>query len=164
VVTRAAVLALALAACIGETPEDRERSQVPSIGEKGPTHNPGSPCLLCHDFALAGTIYLHATDADGISGVPVTMSDADGHMFTALSNRTGNVYVNVDPGLAAPAPGREGEVIIPWPVVFPVNVEVGGAGATRKMRNRINRWGSCAECHTPTAGASSNGRIFVEGP
>jgi hypothetical protein len=116
-VTRAAILALALGACIGQTPEDMERNQVVSEGHKGPTHNPGSPCLLCHGFALAGTIYLHATDTQGVGGVTVTMTDAAMHTFAAQSNSAGNFFVNVDTSLAAPAAGQEGEVRIPWDVV-----------------------------------------------
>ena len=163
-VKRAILAALALGACIGQTPEDQQRNAVPSVGEKGPTHNPGSPCLLCHGFALAGTIYRRAIDTDGIAGVTVKMTDADQHAFSAISNATGNFFVNVDTGLAAPSEGREGEVIVPWPITFPVNVEVSSGGATKKMRNHIGQWGSCAECHTATPGAASNGRIFVEAP
>jgi hypothetical protein len=144
-VTRAAILVLALGACIGQTPEDKERNGVVSVGRKGPTHNPGSPCLLCHDFTLAGTIYLHASDTSGVAGVRITMTDATGHLFGAVSNATGNFFVTEN-------------------IVFPVNVEISNGTSTKKMRNHIGQWGSCAECHSPPAGATSNGRIFVEDP
>jgi hypothetical protein len=45
-----------------------------------------------------------------------------------------------------------------------VNVKIANAGSTKQMRNHIGQWGSCAECHKPTPGATSNGRIFVEDP
>ena len=161
---RALVACVLLAGCIGQTPDDRARNAVVSVGRHGPTHNPGSPCLLCHGFALAGTIYQRATDENGLSGATLTMNDDAGHMFTAVSNATGNFYVNVDTSLSAPSIGREGEVVVPWSIVYPVHVEVTAAGGTKKMRNVIHQWGSCAACHTADPGAASNGRVFVEDP
>ena len=135
--------ACALVACIGQTPEDRERAAVVSIGDKGPEHNPGSPCLLCHGFGMAGTIYRRAADETGLAGVTVKMTDADGRVFTEVSNATGNFIV------------RDA-------VTYPVHVEISASGARKPMRNVIHQWGSCAECHTPDKGASSAGRIFLE--
>jgi hypothetical protein len=160
---RAAIVLVVLGACIGQTPDDRARDAVVSVGRHGPTHNPGSPCLLCHDFALAGTIYQRATDDNGVVGATVTMTDAAGRSFSAVSNETGNFYVTVDSSLSEPQPTDQGEVRVPWSVIYPVHVEVTAGGATKKMRNAIHQWGSCASCHTPDPGATSNGRVYVEG-
>ncbi|HTJ42260.1 MAG TPA: hypothetical protein VL463_09220 [Kofleriaceae bacterium] len=135
--------ACVLIACIGQTPEDQERDAVVSIGPHGPEHNPGSPCLLCHDFGLAGTIYRRAADENGVAGVTVTMTDATGRVFTEVSNATGNFYTNDAP-------------------TYPVHVEISMGGVKQPMRNVVHQWGSCAECHRPDAGASSAGRIFLE--
>ena len=161
---RSAIALILLAACIGQTPDDRARSAVVSVGHHGPTHNPGSPCLLCHGFALAGTIYQRATDENGLAGATITMTDDAGHMFTAVSNQTGNFYVNVDTSLTEAQPTDQGQVIVPWQIVYPVRVEVTAAAGTKKMRNVIHQWGSCAACHTADPGATSNGRVFVEDP
>jgi hypothetical protein len=158
------IVALAAAGCIGQTPEDRERDAVVDVGRHGPTHNPGAPCLLCHDFALAGTVYRRATDDTGLAGVTVTMTDDAGHVFAATSNSTGNFYVTTGGGGTAPVTGRDGAVSIPWDVVYPVHVEL-RSGTTRKpMRNVIHQWGSCSECHKPDPGATSAGRVFLEAP
>jgi hypothetical protein len=161
---RAALAAALLTACIGQTPDDRARDEVVSSGHHGPTHNPGSQCLLCHDFALAGTIYRRAADESGLAGATVTITDSTGHSFSAVSNSTGNFYVNVDSGVSGAITGREGEARVPWAIAWPVHVEVAAGGATKKMRNEIHQWGSCARCHTPDPGATSNGRIYLEMP
>lgn len=159
---KGAALLLAMTACLGQTPDDKARSAVVDVGPHGPTHNPGSPCLLCHDFAIAGTIYRRAGDEAGLAGVTVSMTDDAGHAFTAESNQTGNFYVTTGGGGGGAVLDGEGHTSIPWDVVYPVRVEISDMGATKKMRSVIHQWGSCAECHAPDKGATSAGRVFLE--
>jgi hypothetical protein len=162
--TMVLVLLLAAApACIGSTPEDRERDAL-SGGGGGPTHRPGEPCLLCHDFELAGTVYRRATDARGLSGAKVTVTDAAGHSFVATTNSAGTFLATVDGSVGAPTGTGDGRVELPWSLVYPLRVGVAAGGTERKMRNVIHREASCGECHKPVKGAASAGRIFVEAP
>jgi hypothetical protein len=159
---RAALILGLLGACIGSTPQDQERDALAG-GGGGPEHRPGEPCLLCHDFALAGTVYQRATDGDGVSGALVSVTDDVGHTFTAKTNQVGTFYATVDGASTSPTLGREGHVTIPWSLVFPLRVSVSRNGVEKKMRSFIHREAGCGECHKPAKGASSAGRIFLEG-
>jgi hypothetical protein len=156
-----ASLALLASACIGETPDDRERAALAG-GGGGPTHRPGEPCLLCHDFALAGTVYQRATDTAGVAGAQVSVTDDRGHAFTATTNQVGTFYVTVDGATSSPTARGEGHLTIPWSLAFPLRVSVARGGLTKKMRSFIHREAGCGECHKPAKGAASAGRIFVE--
>lgn len=65
---------LAATSCLGTPPEEAERNALPrDDGEGGGTHRPGQPCLLCHGFEVAGTVFEFADDTRGISGVRVAL-------------------------------------------------------------------------------------------
>jgi hypothetical protein len=158
---RRALVLIVLAGCIGQTPDDQEKNSIVMTGRRGPTHNPGTPCLLCHDFAMAGTIYQRATDENGTPGVVVTMTDDANHTFQATSNETGNFYVTTGGG---PSTDESGHTTIPWDLVYPVHVTIEQGSKTKTMRSVIHQWGSCGECHKPDKGATSAGRIYLESP
>jgi hypothetical protein len=157
------IVALGIAACIGSTPEDRERDAL-SGGGKGPTHRPGEPCRLCHDFELAGTVYRRAADTRGLAGATVKVTDAAGHAFSASTNSVGTFYATIDGSLAAPEAAEEGRVLLPWSLTYPLHVSVAKGAVEKKMRSVIHREGSCGECHKPERGPASAGRIFLEAP
>lgn len=145
----AGLLALSLlAACLGTSPEDAARDALGDYrGEGEPEHRPGQPCLTCHDFAIAGTVFLYADDEVGVSGALVTITDDAGHQFTAPTNRTGNFIVTVKSGIDSPRMTRRGLLQIPWEPVFPLRVVVQRGDVVREMESWIWREGSCAGCH-----------------
>ncbi|HTM20572.1 MAG TPA: hypothetical protein VL172_08700 [Kofleriaceae bacterium] len=164
---------LLLAGCPASLEEEAEHALGPEVGDEGPTHRPGQPCLVCHsaqhdpgeeEFVLAGTVYERAADTSGMADIEVRMTDADGRAFSALSNQAGNFMVRVDTDVADPTQDDDGRVRIPFAPTFPVTVEVRRGALTKEMRNIIGREGSCAACHTDPADARSNGRVFLVDP
>lgn len=162
--------------CIWPSPKDKQRSDLgpaagPGEDEGSPFHRPGQPCLVCHgsQFVVAGTVFHGSSDpaTNGAAGVRVAITDADGRAFTpVLTNLTGNFMVRIEGGLAAPVDEGEGRLAIPFTPRFPLRVTVSDATMTivRPMRSLIEREGSCAGCHGPSPGASSAGRVYLEGP
>jgi len=155
---RRALAALLLLACSDPAAD----ALGPSDRPNGPEHRAGQPCLLCHDFAIAGTVYLHADDGTGLRGATVAMVDAAGHSFDASTNDVGNFYVTVSSSTPAPSQGSNGELRIPWDPVFPVHVKVSFGGQEQTMRTPIGRDGSCAGCHLAQVSATSVGRVWAE--
>jgi hypothetical protein len=162
-----------LAACFTSVEEEAARDLGPEVGDPGPTHRPGQPCLVCHGptyspgeevFALAGTIYRRATDTQGLFAADVQMTDADDRRFTVLTNEAGNFMVRFDEDVSEPTDDDEGRLLLPFQPTFPVHVEVRDGVREKEMRNVIAREGSCAHCHTDPVNATSNGRVFVEDP
>ena len=139
--------------------------QVAALGDeapnvrRGPTHRPGQPCLLCHDgaigdpqqFSVAGTIYQTAGDGTGADGVSVTMTDATGSSFRALTNSAGNFYVT---------PNQ-------WTPTFPIQAQICSHDPCEStdvkvtMRTLISRDGSCSGCHVDPASDVSPGRVVL---
>lgn len=164
--SRAALtLALALlAGCLGSTPDEAEAEALGDTdhhygGEPGPQHRPGQPCLLCHGFQLAGTVYRFADDRAGVQGARVHVMDGEGRSFTATTNSSGNFYVTRGGELEE---DDDGEVELPYALAYPLEVEIEHEGVARPMRSRIWREGSCAHCHGPEVGPDSAGRIVLE--
>lgn len=143
---RLALLAVSiLGACIGTTPEERERAGLGPGDDGDAEHRPGQPCLVCHDeLAIAGTVYLTADDPDdaGLEGARVVLVDADGAEEEAVTNRAGNFMIE----------RRR------WQPRFPVSVAVIHDGEEKAMETLIWREGSCAGCHR----SSRAGADFVE--
>lgn len=156
-----AAAALALAGCIGTTPEDAERRALPDDEDGEPEHRPGQPCLLCHDFAIAGTVYYRASDRTGFEGAEVDIEDAAGNRFVALTNRAGNFIVEVRGGLSAPEQRSRGRLDVPWEPEFPLSIAVRSGGVEQVMESLAWREGSCAGCHGPTVEADSAGPIYI---
>ncbi|HVP67949.1 MAG TPA: hypothetical protein VMT17_11860 [Anaeromyxobacteraceae bacterium] len=141
----AAVLAIATWGCI---PDD------------GPTMHPGQNCLGCHGgvpsstsregghatpWSFAGTAYL-ALDApanQGVQGVIVTVTDANGWTFDVHSNLVGNFYSAES-------------------VAFPLSICVGFQGVTRCMSEPAPH-GACNYCHASPPLEGAPGRIVAGG-
>jgi hypothetical protein len=160
----ALILALVAALGCGNTPEDDARDALGDTdhdygGEAGPLHRPGQPCLLCHGFQLAGTVYRFEDDRAGVGGASVHVTDGMGRSFTATTNSSGNFYVTRGGELEA---DDDGELELPYELEYPLAVEIEHEGITQPMRSLIWREGSCAHCHGPTEGESSAGRIVLE--
>lgn len=167
---RVLALALLLGGCIGVSPEQREADQYPYDDDEGPEHNPGLPCLACHDrdfspgedvFALAGTVYRFADDAEGVEGVEVQVTDADGNELTAVSNRAGNFMFEVDEGERTRQRGEGRTEIGFWPA-YPMTVRLSRDGIEQEMLTRVQREGSCNACHMADVDEASVGRIYLE--
>jgi hypothetical protein len=172
--TVAGLVALSLAVACGPSLEDEEAEALgPEVGDPGPTHRPGQPCLVCHSerdsrggvkFVVAGTIYELIDDPRGFAGAEVEITDAAGEVLVVHSNEAGNFMVSVDPGVAEPEEGEDGDLAVPAAPLFPLRVTVRSGAREQVMRNVIGREGSCAHCHTNPAGARSNGRVFLVTP
>lgn len=165
---RAALLALlAAAGCAVDWPASSRGDQLgPDVTERGPLHRPGQPCMWCHggpfpsahEFIVAGTVYLREADAAGARGATVTLTDATGATFTATTSSVGNFYLS----LGADGRGREGQLAVATPPIFPLTVTVSAAGHDKRMRSKIQREGSCAACHLEPPGAATVGKVFAE--
>lgn len=154
---------LATLAC-GNTPEDDARDALGDTdhnygGGSGPLHRPGQPCLLCHGFQLAGTVYRFEDDRAGVGGANVHVTDGMGRSFTAVTNSSGNFFVTRGGALAAHS---DGELELPYELEYPLTVSIEHEAIERSMRSQIWREGACAHCHGPTASESSAGRIVLE--
>lgn len=120
-------------------------------GAEGPLMLAGQDCMQCHSgsaanalsaptWSVAGTLYT-APDADpnaGVEGGLVHVTDATGVQLTLRSNLAGNFY-SADT------------------LIFPLEVCVERAGATRCMQNVVQ--GSCNGCHTVPSQNHAPGRI-----
>lgn len=165
---RAACLVLLLAGCPESLDELDAEALGPEVGDVGPQHRPGQPCLVCHrgDFVVAGTVYENAASTIGEVAVEVTMTDADDRLLLAYTNAAGNFMFSVDESLSEPDIDMEdGWTTLDFQPRFPLEavlVRGAGAGQEREMRNKIYREGSCAACHTDPAGPTSDGRILLD--
>jgi cytochrome c5 len=171
----AAIAAIAAAGCLVETPQERDPAVQGDYEDGDEEHRPGQPCLLCHgeghfplppggeQFQVAGTVYAGIDDFedDGLEGVDVIITDADGVEVTAVSNRAGNFMIEVDSGVDAPTPRNKGRLRIPRPLVFPLTVRIQRGADAQEMETRMWRNGSCAHCHGPAPGADSVGRVYL---
>jgi len=174
------MIGVLLGGCIGTTPEqaaedalgdtDHRVPQDDGDIETGPRHRPGQPCLVCHSeahnpggeiFVIAGTVYERPSSVTGLGGVTVSMTDAEGRAFDALTNPVGTFYVRVEGDLDAPRLRSEGELQLPFTPTFPVRVELSRDADTIEMRSSIQREGSCAGCHERLASDSSPGQIYL---
>ena len=160
---RGAVVLLLLSPAVGCSYDDPRVAELPAPGGGSPTHRPGQPCLLCHGFAIAGTIYQRASDGRGVQGAAVAITDAAGHEMVATSNSAGNFYLEVQSGLGAPQAGRQGNLRIPWEPVFPLRIKVSLGGLQKQMRTSVHREGACSICHSLNgAGTDTVSKIFLE--
>ena len=152
--------------CLGETPEDREIADLGSYDDGDEEHRPGQPCLLCHGFEVAGTVFRNFDDDDesGLEGAEVIMTDDIGREFTALTNAAGNFIVEIDSGLSAPRQRNRGLLEIPFAPAFPLSVTVRFGDQEQVMESLIWRDGSCAGCHRGSEPrADGVEKIWVEG-
>lgn len=136
------LLCLGLAAC----PNPNHADAVDALGDEangvgpGPNHRPGQPCLTCHggsgpgpDFVIGGTIYAVRNGTQALSGVQVSITDANGSPAPSrlVSNSVGNFYLESER----------------WSPTYPLAVSLTYDGQTKKMNSLIGRNGGCAFCH-----------------
>jgi hypothetical protein len=148
--------ACALGACdpVRSSAVDALGGEAPGVPH-GPNHRPGQPCLLCHDgkfgdareFSVAGTVFENAGSKQGMSGVTVTLTDADGKKGTMRTNTAGNFY-------AAPSE---------WTPRYPVKVALSFGDKTVQMTSHVGRDGSCAGCHFDPQGPDTPGHVYFDG-
>lgn len=161
---------LVLGACEKSRDEAAADALGPEVGDPGPTHRPGEPCLVCHDerdgrgeklFVVAGTVYERASDTRGTEGVEVVITDAEDQQLSVFTNEAGNFWISVDPDVAVPELDEEGGLDVPRAPVFPLRVAVRRGAFDENMAGVIGREGSCAHCHFDPPGATSAGKIFL---
>ncbi len=167
-----------LAACLVDSPQEREPAVQGNYDDGDEEHRPGQPCLLCHSseghfprapgettFEIGGTIYefLDSEEDQGLGGVEIVFTDARGDTFTALSNDVGNFLVGVDTGLSEPRQRDKGWLHLPRKPRYPLEVRIRRGDEEQRMKTKIWRNGSCAHCHGPQPGADSVGRVATSG-
>lgn len=150
-------IALSIVSCADPTHDERVQSLGPEPDgeEPGPLHRRGQPCLVCHgpegpaesELAVAGTVYQRPDEDAVVEGAEVTLVDAAGDKYVALTNQAGNFYLPASSDL-----------------LFPLRVEVKSGTRTVKMRTEIGRDGSCATCHSGRGDAWHMPRVYMQAP
>jgi mono/diheme cytochrome c family protein len=120
----------------------------------GPLMRPGQDCGRCHSatstgevgptWSAAGTIYAdpQAEPLEGVEGVIVRLTDADGVVLEATTNEVGNFWFS---SLLTP----------------PLQVELIHDGRSTKMAG-LAPSGYCAACHTAKDPLGPPGRVFIQ--
>lgn len=114
------------------------------VGDPGPDHRPGQPCVLCHSkggpasddpFAVGGTVFHDPKSAQGVAGVNILFVDSNGAApkNDVVTSQSGNFFVRTSD----------------WDPSFPlfVNIYNPADGTKRVMNSHIGREPSCANCH-----------------
>jgi hypothetical protein len=119
--------------------------------QRSPLMYPGRACNACHEsridtprFEASGTVYPTGHEPDncnGAVGASVTITDASGATFSAISNDAGNFMVDAT-------------------IEFPIHATVMANGATRSMSGAVMT-GDCNGCHTQTGAQAAPGRIVL---
>ena len=106
------------------------------IPDEGPLMAPGEDCLRCHGggearrWTVAGTVFA-APDSppeEGVRGVSVVITDANGWTVSLRTNQAGNFYLADR-------------------VAFPLQAAVESGGRTAAM-GLLVQYGGCNSCHT----------------
>jgi hypothetical protein len=112
---------------------------------------PGFDCQACHraggqagnvPYNASGTVFVSSSGGAGAEGVTVTITDAQGRVFEAVTNRVGNF-------------------VMPQAIAFggAARVRISHAGVTHEMDEDLPH-GSCNRCHRP---GGEEGRVSLEG-
>ncbi len=118
--------------------------------DESPLMNPGEDCVACHasgegpHFTLAGTVMGDMGDPDdcnGVDGVIVRVTDADGNLTELTTNSAGNFYTND-------------------PITLPYTIELDRDGVTSSM-SAEQEDGACAACHTAEGRNGAPGRVVA---
>lgn len=145
--------AFALFACSGTggsepAPENCSTSPADSPDEKGELMRPGGNCISCHQqegapaYTIAGTVmgdYADDADCEGLEGVVVEITGADGKVLTLETNSVGNF-------------------LYAGSVAKPYTARVLADGEELAMLAPQND-GNCANCHTEVGTSGAPGRI-----
>jgi len=120
--------------------------------EESPLMHPGDDCIACHaeregpKFVIAGTVmndFKDDTNCNGVEGVTVEITGADGKVLTLTTNAAGNFFQEA----------RNGDVAMPF------TAKVIKDGKERKMNGPQSN-GACASCHTAQGANGAPGRII----
>jgi mono/diheme cytochrome c family protein len=113
--------------------------------------HPGGDCIGCHKqngegpvFTVAGTVMADPaedTDCNGVSGVTVEITGADGQVIELVTNGAGNFYTE-------------------QAVATPYSVKIRKDNAERAM-SAAQTETNCASCHTAEGANGAPGRILV---
>jgi hypothetical protein len=152
--------ALAVSGALAGACDPVHDDQVSALGNdptgqrNGQFHRAGQPCCACHttsgigggprDFSVAGTLFLRASDTQGLAGAQVTLTSTGGATYVTTTNQVGNFFI----------PRSE------WQPVFPMGVTVTYQGSTAVMQTHVGREGSCAGCHHDPPGPDSPGHVY----
>jgi hypothetical protein len=160
---RALLLSLfmfSLGGCLGVATPAEEEANAIGHDDEGPEHNPGQPCVLCHSGSIfvGGTVYDEQTDPDmnGLEGVTVTITDANGDPFVAFTNPAGNFYFSEG--------GFDDATQLDFTPVFPLHARIEMGGVEQEMVTPIQRERSCSACHSGDPDVDSVGRIYLVDP
>jgi hypothetical protein len=143
----AALLASVLAVACGSTADEAAAGEV-----TGPAMRPGQDCLRCHEqdsevgapeWFAAGTIFPHKDAAadEGVAGVKIILTGADGVVTELTSNPVGNFYT-------------------PVPIAKPFRVAIEHEGKRREMPFAPPS-GGCNACHSAVPIGGSEGRLYL---
>lgn len=148
-------VAVLLASCTDPVLDQQIAALGPEVGEPGPDHRPGQPCVLCHSefgtaegvFTVAGTIYETQGAPQGAPNVEVLIRAADNSSFPVRTGPSGNFFI------------RKSQ----WDPPFPLIVHIYRDGVIKRMLSHIGREPSCSTCHfnPPDAGFAPDGRPLV---
>jgi hypothetical protein len=149
------IASVGVVACVDEVHDQEVAALGPDTGPNGPTHRPGQPCLVCHggegpakeQFSVAGTVYEDQGGGDAAVGAVVTVEDVTGRTLSPTTNAAGNFFItNSD-----------------WAPSYPTSMTVTSSDGTVQdvMLSHVSRDGSCASCHTLTAGPTSPGPVYL---
>jgi len=116
---------------------------------------PGGECIGCHSsgegpsFTVAGTVMAALrddTNCQGLAGITVRLTGADGHQVDLQTNASGNFYLRAGQGALA----------------FPYHAEVIHNGTSIAMVSaRTQAETDCNSCHTAAGANAAPGRIVA---
>lgn len=118
------------------------------IPDQGPVMRPGEDCLRCHNgqrakpWTVAGTLYADpkAAVGQGVEGIAVTVTDANGKSIALISNGVGNFYT--------------AEPLTP---PFVAMIDRNGQQIAMTAHNA----GGCNSCHSNPSANSAPGRLYA---
>jgi hypothetical protein len=122
--------------------------------EESSKMHPGMDCIACHargegpTYKAAGTVFtaLHEPDdCNGLSGVTVELTDANGVVHTANTNSAGNFSFDRSESIAMPYSAR----------VF-------DSSGLESAMSAHQSDGACNSCHTVNGKNSAPGRISLQ--
>lgn len=151
----ALVATLTLSACGGTDDEATAEACGPIETTPGPTMRPGENCLSCHqdgfgdeeapEFTAAGTVFasLDSDHCDGVGGVSIFLTAADGSELELVTNQVGNFWTSEPLMEEGPGPRLEFE------------------GETIMMGRDLPSIPACNACHSDSPVGGAAGKIFV---
>lgn len=149
------VAAAGLTAYLGACSNPTGDSCGPLQTTPGPTMRPGDNCLRCHQdgfgdpdapvFSAAGTIFpsVDSDHCEGVEGVRVFLTGADGAEIALTTNEAGNFWTREPLMPQGPGPRIEFE------------------GRTQRMARDLPGTPACNACHSNPPVGGAPGKIFA---